>query len=47
MNDLMKSIVAGSGTEWSAIIPLVLFVAFFAAVVIWTIRQPADAPPLE
>ena len=47
MNDLMKEVVAGSGTEWAATLPLVLFVAFFAAVVIWTMAQPAEAPPLE
>lgn len=47
MNDMMKEVVASSGTEWAATVPLVLFVLFFAAVVIWTWSQPAEAPPLE
>ncbi len=47
MNDLMKDVVATSAPEWAATVPLVLFVLFFAAVVVWTIRQPAEAPPLE
>ena len=45
MNDLMKDVVATSGTEWAATFPLVLFVLFFAAVVVWPNRQPAAAPP--
>lgn len=46
MNDLIKQVL-GEGSAWPATIPLVLFVTFFVAVVIWTWRQPDLAPPLE
>jgi hypothetical protein len=47
VNDLIKHWVADSGMAWSAIVPLILFMTFFVGVVVWTWRQPDEAPPLE
>lgn len=48
MNDLMKETAAATAPEWAATLPLVLFVAFFVAVVVWTYtRAPANAPEME
>ena len=48
MNDLMKGAVADTGMHWAATLPLVLFVVFFTAVLIWTwSASPKTAPPLE
>lgn len=43
MNDLMKEMVASQGTEWSAVFPLLLFMALFLAVCAWTLTQ-SDTP---
>lgn len=43
MNDLMKEMVASQGTEWSAILPLLLFMGTFLAVCVWTMKQ-SDTP---
>ncbi|MCO4773178.1 MAG: hypothetical protein KDA24_24305 [Deltaproteobacteria bacterium] len=48
MNDLMKGAIADTGMHWAATVPLVLFVVFFSAVVIWTWSStPAAAPSLD
>lgn len=48
MNDLMKQAAAEHVPAWTATVPLVLFLAFFIGVVLWTVfRAEADAPPLE
>lgn len=47
MNDLIKHSLEDGGMAWSAIVPLVLFMTFFVGVVVWTMLQPDEAPPLE
>jgi len=40
--------MADTGMHWAATLPLVLFVLFFCAVVLWTYTSsPKTAPPLE
>ena len=45
MSDIFRQ--AASSEAWSAGVPLILFMTFFVGVVIWTWRQPDEAPPLE
>ena len=48
MNDLMKDAAVATAPQWAATLPLVLFVAFFVAVVVWTYtRAPSRAPEME
>jgi len=48
MNDLMKGAVVETGMHWAATLPLVLFVLFFVAVVVWTWSSaPKAAPALD
>ncbi len=47
MNDLMKEMVASQGTEWSAVLPLLLFMGIFLAVCVWTLKQPDTHMDLE
>jgi len=47
MNEVMKETVAATGLEWTATVPLVLFVTFFVAVVAWSLWRSEPPPPLE
>ena len=43
MNDLMKEVVVSQGAQWSAVLPLLLFMGLFLAVCVWTMTQ-SDTP---
>ena len=45
MNSMMKEAIASTGTEWASTVPLVLFVTFFLAVIVWTMLYAQ--PPAE
>ncbi len=47
MNELMTDTAAVTAATWTATLPLVVFFAFFVAMVVWTMTAKIEQPPLE